>query len=212
MNLLVLGGSGPTGQKLIEQALEQRHRVTALVRDPTTLPSREGVTVVQGSPMNAEDVERVAPGQEAILSVLGSRSPRKTELYSRSGRNVIAAMRKHGVRRFIVTTSGGVEQDDPSFDFFYKHVLKPLLLERSYADCRRLEQTLRESRDLEWIAVRPTMLTDGPRTGTYRVSPRYAPPQPKGRTAQVSRADLADFILRQLGDSTYLHGTPTVAY
>jgi putative NADH-flavin reductase len=128
-------------------------------------------------------------------------------VYSEGGRNIIEAMQRHSIRRFIGIGSGGVEHDDPAFGFAYKYFFKPLLLQRAYDDIVRFEAYLRTT-PVEWVFVRPAALTDEPQTGTYRVSPRYAPP--KG--TNISRADLAGFMLKQLSSTEYLRQIPTLAY
>jgi putative NADH-flavin reductase len=62
--------------------------------------------------------------------------------------------------------------------------------------------------DWEWIAVRPMGLTDGPRAGQYRV---VMDGLPRGGT-RISRADVADFMLKQLTSNEYVHRIPAIAY
>lgn len=211
MNLLIIGATGGTGQQLVEQALEQGHKVTALARNPEAISLRhERLTVVQGNVLDAQSVAKAAQGQDAVLSALGVTGFggfNKVTLYSEGGRSIIEAMEKAGVKRFISVTSGGVEDQDPSFGLAYKFIFKPLLLQRAYEDMKRFEALVRSSQ-LDWILVRPTRLTDGKKTEKYRVSARFAPE--KG--AEISRADLAHFMLKQLDGDRFLRGTPTLAY
>lgn len=209
MNVVIFGATGPTGQQLVQQALEQGHQVTAVARTPSKLTLRhERLRVVQGDALDPASVDRVVRGAEVVLSALGvGRQFGATTVYSEGGRNILEAMLRHGVRRFVGIGSGGVEHDDPSFGLIYKYIVKPLLLKPAYDDMARFETYLKAS-SVEWIFVRPTMLTDGPKTGIYRVSLRYAPP----RGTKISRADLATFMLEQLESLDYLHQTPTLAY
>ena len=57
--------------------------------------------------------------------------------------------------------------------------------------------------------VRPPHLKDGPRTGTYRHGFATTDTEIQGK---ISRADVADFMLKQLADNTYLRQTPGVSY
>lgn len=211
MRVLVLGATGATGRHLVEQALERGYQVTAVARTPARVAAEHPeLTVVQGEALDQASIERVVPGHDAILSALGPRGMGATTIYSQPARNVLEAMRTRGGRRFICIGSGGVEDDDPSFGFVYKHVVRPLLLRRVYEDVRRMEALLRENLWAEWTVVRPSTLTDEPRTGVYRVSPRYCPPGKKDPT--IARADVADFMLGELERREYVHGTPTLAY
>lgn len=60
--------------------------------------------------------------------------------------------------------------------------------------------------DLDWTVVRVPMLTDEPQTGKIQVG--YVG---KGMGARISRADMADFILRQVNDNTYLRKAPAIS-
>jgi putative NADH-flavin reductase len=62
---------------------------------------------------------------------------------------------------------------------------------------------------LDWTIVRPGAFTDGPRTGEYR---HGFPPSDKAITHKVSRADVAEFMLKQLTDRSYLRRTPALSY
>jgi len=86
--------------------------------------------------------------------------------------------------------------------------LIPLLLRNIFADKEIQERIIKDSM-LDWVIVRPAALTNGPRRGVYRHGMNI------GHwffTAKISRADVADFMLKQLTDNTYLRKTPGVSY
>jgi len=61
---------------------------------------------------------------------------------------------------------------------------------------------------LDWVIVRPTMLTNGPATGTYRVATDLR----VGLFPRIARADVADFMLNQMTDNAYLRAAPGVCW
>jgi putative NADH-flavin reductase len=77
---------------------------------------------------------------------------------------------------------------------------------RLLADATRMTEIIQAS-DLDWVVVRPPFVTDGPRTGRYRAG--YL--AERGRPT-IARADLADFMLRQVTEDTYLRQAPIIAY
>ena len=83
-----------------------------------------------------------------------------------------------------------------------------MLLRPAYNDHELQESYVRES-SLEWTIVRPAAFTDGERTGQYR---HGFPGTDKTTTLKISRADVADFMLKQLSDNEYLHKTPGLSY
>jgi uncharacterized protein YbjT (DUF2867 family) len=75
-----------------------------------------------------------------------------------------------------------------------------------YADLAEMEDVLRAS-TLDWTSVRPPRLTDGPFTGGYRAA--YGRNVRGGVT--ISRADVADYLLRALTDPASVRETVAVA-
>lgn len=133
---------------------------------------------------------------------------RRTTALSEGTRNIVQAMEKHGVKRLICESSLGVGDSKGRLGIFYNLILVPLLLRGLFADKAAQEQIIQAS-TLDWVIVRPTSLTNGPRKGIYRDGPgigHWLIP------TKISRADVADFMLKQLTDDTYLRKTPGVAY
>ena len=80
-----------------------------------------------------------------------------------------------------------------------------LLLGRAYDDKDVQEVIVRRS-GLDWIIARPVILTNRPKTGRYKVLD-----VPKDwRSGVISRADVADFLVKQVEDATYLRKTPVL--
>ena len=79
-------------------------------------------------------------------------------------------------------------------------IMVGVFLRHAFADHERQEAVVRQS-PLDWTLVRPPHLKDGPRTGVYR---HGFPTTDKRIKGWISRADVADFMLKQLVDDTYL--------
>jgi uncharacterized protein YbjT (DUF2867 family) len=76
---------------------------------------------------------------------------------------------------------------------------------RVYDDKDVQERIVRTSK-LDWVIVRPVILTNGPKTNAYR-----ALVDPRGWTfGFISRADVADFLVKQIDDDAFLHKTPVL--
>jgi putative NADH-flavin reductase len=209
MKLLIFGATRGTGHKLIEQALDQGHRVTAFVRDPAKLGIKHAnLQIVQGDVMNSAAVEQAVKGQDVVLSAIGAPPSSKDPIRAEGTRNIIRAMEKIGVRRFISLSSHGVGDTRETLPLLYKYVIVPIFLRRVFADHEVQEDYIKQSR-LDWTIVRPTALTDGQRTGAYR---HCVPVTEKNHNNKISRADVADFMLKQLAEDTYLRKTPTISY
>lgn len=210
MKVLVFGASGGTGRELVKQALAQKHAVIAYVRDQARFDIKHAdLRVVVGDVKDYASVEGAVRGQDAVLSALGAASPLKRNPTLTEGvRNIIRAMEQAGVRRFIYVSFLGVSDSRDQMGFLGQHIIAPFVLHKPTADHEVKEGLIKESR-LDWTIVRPPKLTSGPRTGVYRSGERV---EPKSVLPSISRADVADFMLKQLVDDAYLRKAPSVMY
>lgn len=209
MKVVVFGASGGTGRHIVDQALEAGYEVTAFVRSPEKLGIEHGnLTVFQGDVMDAESVDRAIAGQDAVLSALGPTRPPVPDMMVTAAKNIVTAMEKHGVRRIVSTTGGGV-RDPQDQSKLFDHVMKGLLTLMAGSVLRDSEANVNVIRDsdLDWTIVRFPRLVDGEHTGMYRVG--YIG---KDSGSKLSRADGADFVLRELGSAEYIHKMPMVSY
>jgi len=208
MKLAVFGATGGTGKQLVEQALAAGHEVVAFARDPSKLTTRhERLTIAPGDVTDQAAVECAVNGVEAVISVLGPRDNDRSKPITRGTQNILAAMKKYGVRRFVLssTPSASDPNDLPDFRFKIAIGLVRLTLRSAYEDIVNTAQVVRAS-DCDWTIVRVSMLTDAPKTGVVKVGH-------VGKTMgmRLSRADLAEFMLEQVQDAKYLRQAPAIS-
>jgi len=209
MKVVIFGASGQTGRLLTERAVANGHTVTAFVRDPARLTIPSGsVPVVRGDVLDAASVDRAIAGQEAVLVALGTATRRGAPPVLPQGiRNVLDSMERHGVRRIIVlSAAGALRERAGSFLGSLGLMAARALLRGVYREHRAMLEELR-TRNLDWIAVRPVVLTNGPGTGRYRIVTEGIP---RGGY-RVSRADVADFMIRQLTNDAFVRKMPAIA-
>ena len=200
MKLLILGATGPSGLKLVEQSLEQGHEVTAFVRTPAKMKiSHARLTVAKGDVLDKDSLLRALEGKDAVLSALGvGKSLRANNLMTNAMSNIIPAMNERGIKRLIFESAFGVGETLQQADLIQKIIFRTLL-KGLYSDKAKAEEQLRSSA-LDWVLVYPVVLTNGPLTGKYQVAEKL----PMKGMPKISRADVAHFMLRQLADPSYL--------
>lgn len=209
MKLIIFGSTGSTGRQIVTQALEQGHEVTAFARSPERLTQKHGkLQVVQGDVLDFTSVTSAIQGHDAVICALGLPPMDKSNLRANGTKNIIRAMEKTGVNRFICQSSDGVGDSRDTMPFMYKYLIVPFILRHVFADHEIQESYIKESQ-LDWIIVRPVALTDGAHTGFYQHG--YASDS-KTITNKISRADTADFMLAQVADNNYLRKTPSISY
>ncbi len=144
--------------------------------------------------------------QEVVLCTIGAGS--KGNVRAEGTRNIIRAMENNGVKRLICQSTLGAGNSKGNLNFFWKHIMFGMLLKQAYKDHELQENYVTQSK-LDWTIVRPAAFTDGSRTGNYR---HGFGPHEKALTLKISRADVADFILNQVTQNTYLRKTPGQSY
>lgn len=209
MKIVVFGASRGVGLKVVGQALRAGHMVTAFVRTPSKMEIRHAnLTLFQGDSMDAVAVDKAVDGQDAVISALGPTRPLVPGMMETSAKNIVSGMKKHGVRRIVSTTGAGVRQpeDQPKFVDHLIGFLLNLLAKNMVLDSAANVKVIQAS-DLDWTIVRFPRLTDGAHTGKYRVG--YVG---KDSSTQVSRADGADFVLKELVEKKWQRKAPLVSY
>lgn len=207
MKVLIFGATGTVGRELVTQALELGHTVTAFARDPSKLKIDDpGLEIFEGDVMDSPLVDQAVEGHDAVLVALGAGT--KGQVRSAGTRNIIQAMERSGVRRLVCVSTLGVGDSYVHLNFFWKYIMFGTLLRGAFADHVSQEEVVVQS-GLDWTIVRPAAYTDGERTGNYR---HGFPATAKALKLKVSRADVADFVLTQLADNSYVHMTPGLSY
>ena len=200
MKILILGSTGRTGQQLVTQSLKQNYEVTAVARDPSMLKlNHERLTVVKGSVLEKDVLENALDGKDAVLSALGvGKSLKSKDLIFNAVRTIIPAMNEKNVKRLVFLSAFGVGETFKQADFIQRIIFK-VFLRNIYADKSKADDQIRRS-TLEWTLVYPVLITDTPGTGKYKVGEKL---EMKGMPT-ISRADVAEFMLRQLNDNTFI--------
>src|ERR1043166_3211439 len=167
MKLAIFGSTGRTGRHIAEHALAHGHHVTAFARTPSAITANHpSLSVVQGDVLDPAAVERAVQGQEAALCALGSKPWTREPVLLEGTRNILAAMEKFSVKRFVCESSFGVGDSKAEADWFTNFMIR-LMMGKLFEQKGRQEGLIRQSQ-VEWIIVRPARLTNGPRLGGYR--------------------------------------------
>lgn len=207
MRIVVFGANGPTGRLLTARAVAAGHEVAAVTRKPESFPLHcDRLTVVGADVLDAAAVDAAVAGRDAVLSVLGvpyGKEPITT--YSDGVTSIVAAMRRHRVRRLVAVSSSALDpRPYPDAGFLFNRVVQPYVVKvlgrTTYDDMRRMERAIVAS-EVDWTIVRPGGLYDLPEATDYTLVEGRA----EGRF--TARADLAASLLRVLDDDRFVHRT-----
>lgn len=210
MKVIVFGASGTVGKELVQQSIAEGYTVTAFCRNPEKLEMDKSPQLIlkAGDVLNPEEVQKVVKDQDLVIIALGSGKSRKSIVRSQGTKNIIAAMHQHGVNRLICQTTLGTGDSRGNLNFFWKYIMFGWFLKQVFEDHELQEDYVMNSQ-LDWTIVRPGAFTDGEKTGRYRHG--FAA-NAQNLKLKISRADVADFILRQTKSLEYLRKSPGLSY
>ena len=211
MKILVLGANGAVGQLAIDELLKANHEVKALVRNASTLSKKHPrLTVEQGDPTNAPNLEWLLAGQDAVLSTLGARKNKRTTLRFDVATSLLAGMKKHGVRKLVWLDGAGVGSSKEFMQrssFLFGRIVMPLFLNHMYADAAVADELIERS-GCDWVIVRPMSFINRAKTGNFSVVTDMS--LTVRLRLRISRADVAAFLVEQVAEDNYVGQMPVI--
>ncbi len=206
MKVLVIGATGATGVHAVKMLLAAGHEVTAYARNPASVTATHAkLRVSSGDARDAAALDAAMQGQEAVLCAFGPRSLEKTDIQDVLYRNIVASMKKHGVKRIVNLSAWGVGDSVKHMSLIAK-VFSKTVLRNVWPDKERGERTLLDA-GLEYVNVRPGRLLNEPARGGVK-----AGLAPDGMKSELTREDLARFMVDQLASDAWLRKSPLIGY
>lgn len=210
-NVALFGATGPTGTHIIEEALKQGYTLSVYTRDAKKLASFAGrIEIVVGDLQDQSAIAKCIQGADAVISALGPNGLKvqgdKPVMHGVS--NIIAAMKRAGVRRLVQISTAAYR--DPKDGFAFKPhafaLLFKVIARNGYEDIKATGELVANS-NLDWTLVRIPNLKDGPADGSVDVG-WY------GTTRlgmKLSRGNLAKFLVDQVTDRKFVRAAPGIA-
>jgi putative NADH-flavin reductase len=168
-----------------------------------TISEEDRLRLVNGDVFDISAVKQAVQGQEAVICTLGSNSLTKTTVRGEGTANIVKAMEEEHVDRLIVVSAMGTGESWSELSFTNK-LFYATLLRSSRRDHEAQETAVRKS-NLNWTIVRPSGLTEGALTGSYAIGETI-----QGKSSQITRADVAHAILKELDEDTFVHMAVTI--
>ena len=214
-HFFLLGGSGRSGGHIIDYALSEGHTLTALVRDPSKLTPRPGLTLVQGTPTSRGEVTRAIDGADAVIVALNNTRRSDTpwakpvsppRLMADSVANTTAAMAAHGIRRIVVLSAFGAGDSLSTASLPLRWMFTRTNLKYTYADHNLVDAEIRDT-DTDWTLVRPAAFNKKLEAEPIAVTDIHGPKP----SFSISRASVARFAIDVVDGGSYIRETPIVS-
>jgi len=221
VKLALLGATGGIGRGVLSQAIAAGHAVTAVVRNPSKLPADVDVVRLDLATPDVEALAAALRDVDAVISAVGPHRAAEAGIVAHATAAITHAMDCAGLRRLVVISAAPVgvvasthrphpPRYDPGDDLLMRRLLNPLIRRifgLVYTDLAAMEDLLRDG-SLDWTAIRPPRLTNGPLTRTYRTA--IDRNLPHGLT--ISRPDVAHLMLTVLQEHDTVRHSVGVAY
>ncbi len=220
LDIVIYGATGEVGSHVVQEALDRGHRVTAVSRQPEQIQKRHDMlSVVKGDLLDKASVTEIVTGQDVvILSVRGvigdSGWPESALQFMAAEMLVDVLFLQDEAPRLLHVGGSGALEVEPGV--LYAAKLPTILLSKGL-EVEILGQILAlefygKVDDVKWTYVTPPKnLTNGPRTGVFRIGGSQALEDDRGRT-RVSRADFAVALIDEAEQATHLRQQISVAY
>lgn len=220
MHVFIVGGNGRTGAYAITELLSRGHTVTALVRNPASLPTQSGLTIHKGTPLNPEDIAAAFTTHRPDAIIVTLNAPRASEspfaapvgpanLLADSTRNLLTAMETFGVKRIIIMSAWGVGASFAQLNVLMRLTIRWTNMAAQFQDHEAVEQLVKQARGLDWTLVKPVMLKG---EGKHDVREWGELGQGAGFMPSISRESVAGFLVDVLEGGDKWNGkTPVIS-
>ena len=220
-HLAIFGGTGPSGQCVIEEALSRNYTLSLLVRNPSKLPSHilsnPSITIIQGPLSDRSAITKTIHGSDAVLSTLGPSLNISTALHGLTDSStpisdgytlILEIMQSEGVNRIIAlgTVSNENPDDGKSFIKWIMVTAVWIFLHSAWRDVVEFGKRIQASGEVvEWTIARVARLTDkqGGEVHAGLVGK-------DGTGVFLARKDLARWFLEELDKREWIRKLPVI--
>jgi len=214
MRIVILGGTGPTGILLIEEALSAKHTIVVYARSPQKLPAHlskhPDVTIVKGELQDSNALTTALAGAHAVLSALGPSfgNPSGTPI-AHGYAAVLEAMRSTGVKRLIALGTASIKDEHDKWSVVYSALVAAVALgaNSAYKDIVAVGEVIRACDDIDWTIVRVPVLKDDK---NREVRAGYIGDGKAGRGCTLARLGFAVFVLQELEKGEWIKRAPLI--
>jgi putative NADH-flavin reductase len=197
VNVTVFGASGDIGRHVVEELLDRRHRVTAMVRGRDRLPADLAgrLRVVEGELPDERAIDEAVRGAGAVIWAVGptSNTADQPPLFEAAAEALVVAMNRHRVRRLIALSGAGVTMPGERKPIAGRVMSRLVaLVVRHVVAAKDREREIFTSSGLDWTLVRPPRVVGGEARGRPILSERL-------RSPRVTQGDVALAMVTLLG-------------
>lgn len=213
MKIAIIGATGYVGSKLLAEAVDRKHQVTALVSRPERVPANPLVHAEKTDVVDTNALASQLKGYDLVITAFSghAQGEQTYDYYVRGFKSIIAAAKQAHVKRLLVVGGAGSLEvapgvqavDTPEFPDQWK---------QSALGAREALNLLRQEKELNWSMLSPAAnLVPGERTGKFRLGKDQMLTDAQGQS-KISVEDYAVAMLNEAEKEEHQRSRFTVAY
>lgn len=205
--IALFGATGTIGSRVLREALDRGHHVTAVVRDPKKLTEQHpNLTVTTGDVLDPASVTAVAEGQDVVVSAVGGGDgPGHVATIAPAAKSLVAGLRPLGGQapRLVTVGGAGSLRTPDGKQVWDAEGLPEFLLQIMHAHGDALD-FYRSVDDVRWTNLSPAaQIAPGERTGTYRTALDDLIVDADG-TSRISAEDYAVALVDEIEEANHI--------
>jgi putative NADH-flavin reductase len=208
MNIAIIGASAGIGLEVVKRGLNRNHSITTLSRSEVEIEDKKLLKMILGDATNKADLLSSIQNADALIITLGTRKSMKaTTLFSDFAKLIVEIDRENKIDIPVIVVTGFGAGESKNYASLPVKIFLKFFLKDVYADKAKMEEIITNS-DLNWTIVRPGRLLDKELTEKYYIEDKLF----KGiKIGGISRANLADFLIKQAEKQTELKKYITIS-
>lgn len=228
MHVLVIGGSGKTGQLVVKEALKRGFTVTVLLRNPKSLTefgANNSVTLVEGAlgPVSIDKAMSTPCRPDAVIVTLNQRLATGSPFSAFVGPAYMMAdahdilldsMSKHGVRRLVTMSAFGTGESFKNLNCMLRGLFRYSNMKYQFEDHDEVDKRVKaaaKASGLQYTLARPVMLADAPPAEGIVVKDNGDKGEGVGLMAKISRESVAGFLVDAAANAKWVGRTPVIS-
>lgn len=213
MKIALYGATGMIGRRILHEALQRGHTVTAIARDPSKVTEQNpNLTAQAGNVLDAAGVAQAVAGQDTVISAFAPSGGQAPETLTQSAHSLIDGLTQSGVKRLIVVGGAGSLEVAPGVQLLDTGKIPEAWLPMVRAHRDGLNILRAEADALDWTYFSPAAVIEpGERTGTFRLGGDQLVTDADGNS-RISAEDYAVALLDEVEHPQHIQQRFTIAY
>lgn len=214
-NVVLIGASGFVGTAILEELLNRGYCVTAVVRNPEKMTTRNAnLSVVKADVSDVNTLAAVCKGKDAVISAYnpGWANP---DIYEETLKNyplILEAVRKSGVKRLLCVGGAGTLFCAPGIRVVDSGAIPAEFMGGAKSLGEFYLNTLCNEKEIDWVFFSPAgSLEPGKRTGKFRLGKDDLIVDETGKS-HISVGDYALAMVDELEQANHHRERFTIGY